>query len=158
MGEVSRYDRRREISSVDREMWIMADGCHSNIFPVFYHAQQERKCSSAKYDIWFFTGYSSQKVSKPVAITSIDTMTSPFTIKKVDGWEEEEAINVFKAQPSKNTSYVDCTNMVLMKWGNLDAIFSFDEVYRKSGFLSVEDFLASVPPSEKVEDEQEEAA
>src|SRR5918992_602427 len=50
---------------------------------------------------------------------------------------------VFKAQTSKNTSYVDCTNMVFMKRLDLDAIFSFDEVYRKNGLTLVEDLLAT---------------
>jgi predicted nucleic acid-binding protein len=99
----------------------------------------------------------SQRVSKAVAITFIDTMTapdSPFTMKRVDAWDEEEAISVFKAQPSKNTSYVDCTNIVFMKWLNLDAIFSFDEVYKKNSLLSVEDFLAAAPQPTEPEEEQ----
>ena len=56
---------------------------------------------------------------------------------------EEEAIGVFKAQTSKNTSYVDCTNMVFMKRLDLDAIFSFDEVYRKNGLTLVEVLLTT---------------
>ena len=73
--------------------------------------------------------------------------------------KKEEAINVFKAQTSKNTSFVDCSNMAYLQqlhWLRLDAIFSFDAIYKKNGFLSVEDFVATVPP-ETPEDGQEAA-
>jgi predicted nucleic acid-binding protein len=73
----------------------------------------------------------------------MQSMESPFQITRADENIEEEAIAVFKTQTSKNTSYVDCTNMVFMKRLALDAIFSFDEVYRKSGLTLVEDFLAT---------------
>ncbi len=72
----------------------------------------------------------------------MQSMESPFQITRADENIEEEAISVFKAQTSKNTSYVDCTNMVFMKRLDLDAIFSFDEVYRKNGLTLVEDLLA----------------
>ena len=58
----------------------------------------------------------------------MQSMENPFQITRADENIEEEAISVFKAQTSKNTSYVDCTNMVFMKRLDLDAIFSFDEV------------------------------
>ena len=73
----------------------------------------------------------------------MQSMESPFQITRADENIEEEAIGVFKAQTSKNTSYVDCTNMVFMKRLHLDAIFSFDEVYRKNGLTLVEDLLAT---------------
>ena len=73
----------------------------------------------------------------------MQSMESPFQITRADENIEEEAIGVFKVQTSKNTSYVDCTNMVFMKRLDLDAIFSFDEVYRKSGLTLVEDFVAT---------------
>jgi hypothetical protein len=40
----------------------------------------------------------------------MQSMESPFQITRADEHIEEEAIGVFKAQTSKNTSYVDCTN------------------------------------------------
>jgi len=87
----------------------------------------------------------SQRASHQTAVTFIATMQSmesPFQITRADENIEEEAISVFKAQASKNTSYVDCTNMVFMKQLHLDAIFSFDEVYKKHGLTLVEDLLA----------------
>jgi uncharacterized protein len=88
----------------------------------------------------------SQRASHQTAVTFIEkmqSMESPFQITRADEHIEEEAIGVFKAQTSKNTSYVDCTNMVFMKRLGLDAIFSFDEVYRKNGLTLVEDLLAT---------------
>jgi predicted nucleic acid-binding protein len=88
----------------------------------------------------------SQRASHQTAVTFIvkmQSMESPFQITRADENIEEEAISVFKAQTSKNTSYVDCTNMVFMKQLDLDAIFSFDEVYRKNGLTLAEDLLAT---------------
>jgi len=72
----------------------------------------------------------------------MQSIESPFQITRADENIEEEVISVFKVQTSKNTSYVDCTNMVFMKQLDLDAIFSFDKVYRKNGLTLVEDLLA----------------
>ena len=57
----------------------------------------------------------SMRSSHATAVAFIDNMQSldnPFRIKQIDAAEEEEAINIFKEQTSKNTSFVDCTNMV----------------------------------------------
>jgi predicted nucleic acid-binding protein len=70
---------------------------------------------------------------------------SPFQIKRADPTDEEEAIKVFKAQISKNTSYVDCTNMVSMSLRKLDAIFSFDHAYITNGFTTVQELLKAEP-------------
>jgi predicted nucleic acid-binding protein len=78
----------------------------------------------------------SQRATHQAAITFIakmQSMESPFQIIRADENIEEEAIGVFKAQ----------TSMVFMKRLDLDAIFSFDEVYRKNGLILVEDFLAT---------------
>ena len=86
----------------------------------------------------------SMRSSHAVAVAFIEKMQSldnPFRIKHTDAAEEEEAIKIFKEQTSKNTSFVDCTNMVFMQWLGLDAIFSFDDVYRKKGFVLVENLL-----------------
>lgn len=89
----------------------------------------------------------SQRVGHSQAGTYIDSMKNTdggFIIKRVDDEIEESAIEIFKKQTSKNTSFVDCTNMALLKKFSCDAIFSFDEVYRKNGFLLVEDLVANV--------------
>ena len=69
------------------------------------------------------------------------TAHSPFLIKQADEALEEKAIQTFKEQTSKNTSYVDCTNIAFMRGLHLDAIFSFDGVYRTNKLMLVEDLL-----------------
>lgn len=80
-------------------------------------------------------------------IARIKSPQNPFSIKRVDDELEEKAIEVFKNQTSKNISFVDCTNIALCKEVSVDAIFSFDEVYRKNSLVTVEvqDQLASKP-------------
>src|SRR5258708_4200871 len=94
----------------------------------------------------------SQRSSHATAVAYISKMQSPdspFQIKRADEAVDEAALQIFKQQTSKNTSFVDCTNMAYLQqvqWLRLDAIFSFDAVYKKNGFLSVADFLQTVPP------------
>ncbi len=87
----------------------------------------------------------SQKVGHGIAVAYINTMISEdaqFLIKRADEFIEEEALEIFKAQTSKNTSFVDCTNMAFLKKLHADAIFSFDGIYRKNGFMLLEDLVA----------------
>ena len=82
----------------------------------------------------------SMRIGHKKAIEFIDKLKDPhsgFEIKRVDADTEEAAIELFKKQTSKNTSFVDCTNMVLLKKLYVDAIFSFDDIYRKNGFKKV---------------------
>lgn len=79
------------------------------------------------------------------AVQYIETMQvpdSPFQIKWADKALEAEALDLFKKQTSKNTSFVDCTNMAYMQQLHLDAIFSFDQVYKTNKLTLVEDLLA----------------
>ena len=76
------------------------------------------------------------RVSHQAALDFIERIKSPenpFPIKRVDEDLEEKAIEVFKNQTSKNTSFVDCINIAICKELSTDTIFSFDEVYRKNG-------------------------
>ncbi|KKP79893.1 MAG: hypothetical protein UR81_C0038G0009 [Candidatus Levybacteria bacterium GW2011_GWB1_35_5] len=80
------------------------------------------------------------RISHEAAIDFIKRLKStqnPFSIKRVDEELEEKAIEVFKSQTSKNTSFVDCTNIALSRELKVDAIFSFDEVYKKNGLPTV---------------------
>ncbi|HVF69798.1 MAG TPA: PIN domain-containing protein [Xanthomonadales bacterium] len=84
----------------------------------------------------------SQKIDHETAVTYIDKMTSsksPYALHRISEEIEEQAIEIFKKQTSKNTSFVDCTNMAFMKHNNVNVIFSFDEIYRKNGFKLLED-------------------
>lgn len=74
----------------------------------------------------------SQKVNHATAVRYIDTMLSSeniFSIKRVDETIEALAVNIFKNQTSKNISFVDCTNMAVIRKLGLDCIFSFDRAY-----------------------------
>lgn len=79
----------------------------------------------------------SQKIGHQKALEFISNMRSPdslYNFIRVTPEVEEMAIEIFKKQTSKNVSFVDCTNMAIVKHENLDAIFSFDEIYKKNGF------------------------
>lgn len=84
----------------------------------------------------------SHRVGRNQALSFIQELKSPVSIFSIQ-WIDEElegiAIQLFKNQTSKNVSFVDCTNMALLKHYNLDAIFSFDSIYKRNGFLLVED-------------------
>jgi predicted nucleic acid-binding protein len=82
----------------------------------------------------------SYKVNHQAALSfikEIKSLESPFLIKWIDLAVENLAIEIFTEQDSKNISFIDCTNMALMKSENLDAIFSFDAVYQRNGFCMI---------------------
>lgn len=53
------------------------------------------------------------------------------------------ADNWFNKQSKKGTSYFDCYNMALLERykNQLDAIFSFDTVYKRNGFATAEEVV-----------------
>ena len=77
----------------------------------------------------------SQRVSHEGAVQFINVVKSA-TGEYITRWISEElerlAIRIFKEQASKNVSFVDCTNMALMRTEQIQYIFSFDGVYKKS--------------------------
>lgn len=86
----------------------------------------------------------SQKVGHIQAANYISTMKSDdngFLIKRIDEELEAQAIEIFKKQTSKNTSFVDCANIALIKDMKLDGVFSFDQIYRKNGIKLLEDLF-----------------
>jgi len=88
----------------------------------------------------------SQRVGRNQALSFIQELKSPvslFSMQWIDEALESIAIQHFKNQTSKNVSFVDCTNMALMKRHRLDAIFSFDSIYKRNGFLVAEDLKIS---------------
>ena len=82
--------------------------------------------------------------SHAASLQFIETMQSfenPFQIKRADAATEELAIHLFKKQTAKNTNYVDCINMALIKQQHADAVFSFDDVYKKNGLQLAENLI-----------------
>jgi len=72
-------------------------------------------------------------------IRELKAAESIFSVYWIDDEIESLAIEIFYNQTSKNVSFVDCTNMAILKKFNVDAIFSFDSIYKRNGFILVED-------------------
>ena len=86
----------------------------------------------------------SKRAGKSIASAFIKAMkeeTSTIEWIWVDRALERTAIDVFEEQTSKNVSFVDCTNIALARREGVDAVFSFDAVYRKNNIRIAEDFL-----------------
>lgn len=87
----------------------------------------------------------SQRVGHQMAVAFIDSMKSEdsvFVIEYITEDLETEAISIFKEQTSKNVSFVDCTNIAVIRKEAMDGIFSFDKSYGKNGVQLVENLLA----------------
>lgn len=74
-------------------------------------------------------------------IKQIKSPGSEFLVEWIDSTIEEQAIEVFEKQTSKNVSFVDCTNIALIRLRGIDAIFSFDEIYKKNKVQNIENLL-----------------
>lgn len=86
----------------------------------------------------------SQKVGHASAvkfISDIKTPQSDLEVYWISLEIEEEAIEIFKEQTSKNTSFVDCINMAALQHNKWDSVFSFDNIYKKNGFKIAEDLV-----------------
>lgn len=86
----------------------------------------------------------SQKVNHATAVRYIDAMLSSeniFDIKRADETIEDLTISIFKAQTSKNISFVDCANIAVIKKIGLDGIFSFDRAYITNKIPLAETFI-----------------
>lgn len=86
----------------------------------------------------------SQKINQHAAIEFIKNTKSSqsmITIKWILESVEQLAIEIFAKQTSKNVSFVDCTNMAIMKYHQMDYLFSFDSIYKKNGFKLIEEIL-----------------
>ncbi|MEZ4671452.1 MAG: PIN domain-containing protein [Anaerolineae bacterium] len=42
-----------------------------------------------------------------------------------------KALSIFRTQENKNTSFVDCLNVIVMKYLSIPRLLSFDQFYRK---------------------------
>ena len=86
----------------------------------------------------------SQRVGHSTAMEfarSIKSVHNPILVHWVNEEVENRALTIFEAQASKNVSFTDCTNMALLDRLTLEYIFSFDAVYRKNGYSTVERFV-----------------
>ncbi len=86
----------------------------------------------------------SQRVSHDAAVAFIVNMTSGesvFQIERIDEKTEALARQIFIEQTSKNISFVDCTNIALIKARGLDGILSFDSDYKQNNIQFIEDLI-----------------
>ncbi len=81
----------------------------------------------------------SHKISQQAACLFLENMTSgKMEVLRIDEVLEKEALKIFTHQNKKNTSFVDCANMVIMKRYKLPKIFSFDRIYKRNGLERIE--------------------
>ena len=80
-----------------------------------------------------------RKLSNPqLAATTLDLLTQKdMTIEAVDQEIIRQAKKLFNPSTSKHNTIFDCIVAVLAKKNRADAIFSFDDWYRKLGFTLV---------------------
>ena len=86
----------------------------------------------------------SQRMNHAVAVMFINNMKSGdsvFQIERISEDTEEQAIQIFIDQTSKNVSFVDCANIALMVQKGMDGIFSFDSIYKKNGFKIADELV-----------------
>lgn len=62
---------------------------------------------------------------------------SQLPIIYIDEQLHQKALEVFKQQTARGTSYVDCSNVTVMQQFSITTIFSFDRVYSKIFQLKV---------------------
>lgn len=82
----------------------------------------------------------SQRIGRMVALQFIDSFKSKDSLFATIWITEEleaKGLEVFEKQTSKNVSLIDCTNIAIMREHSFDAIFSFDEIYRKNGLTMI---------------------
>ena len=80
----------------------------------------------------------SQKAGRAIALEFIkDTQDSSTIIIDIDFVFRRRGEEVFKRQTSKNVSFTDCVNMAIMEEYGVSEVFSFDEDYRKNGFIRI---------------------
>lgn len=119
------------LSKKDDSSFIKANKILNNL-----KLQKARLCTS-NYVFSETITVISKKVGRMAALSYIGILKSlqnPFTVRWMDENIENIAIEIFRQQTSKNVSFVDCANMAVVKHDHIDAIFSFDEIYRKNGF------------------------
>ena len=86
----------------------------------------------------------SQRINHETAVEFINNMKSEdsiFQIERINEDTEEKAIQIFIEQKSKNVSFVDCANIAIVRYKDMDGIFSFDSIYKKNGFKIAEEII-----------------
>lgn len=77
----------------------------------------------------------SQRISHQAAKKFILKAREAINFVFIDTAIERKGLTIFNKQTSKNVSFFDCLNMAILKDLGINQIFSFDEDYKKNGFL-----------------------
>jgi predicted nucleic acid-binding protein len=77
----------------------------------------------------------SQQINHQIAQNFILEARQRINFIFVDSKIEKNGLKIFDRQTSKNVSFFDCLNMAILKEMGAKEIFSFDEDYKKNGFL-----------------------
>ena len=121
------------------------DSLHVPVRRVFQRLQEKQTvfCTS-NYVFAEVVTVLSQRVSHELAVKFIEALHAPdadIEVQWVDIETEARAIGIFRRQTSKNVSFVDCVNMAIVQIHGIDAIFSFDAVYKKNNLRTVEELF-----------------
>lgn len=80
----------------------------------------------------------SQKVGKQKAVEAGNYIKKNISLIRLTEDIEDLAWEIFKKQPSKNVSFVDCTTIALFQKGIFDKLFAFDSDFKKNGVTILE--------------------
>jgi predicted nucleic acid-binding protein len=129
----------KKVIFVDSDIFIALaksdDSNHDRALTILNKFFDEIIFTTSNYVISEVITVLSMQLGHPRALDFINTVKSDkniFSINWVDDAVENLAIEIFKKQTSKNTSFTDCTNMAFVEMLKLDGIFSFDSVYKKN--------------------------
>ncbi len=97
--------------------------------------REKRQLSTLNLVIFETATLVSHRIGQKEAVIFLtDIFSGEIEVIKLDDEIERKAIEFFKKQTRKNTSFVDCANMAVMEQFGLTSIFSFDEIYKRNGF------------------------
>ena len=121
------------------------DSQHGKALEIFNKLNtQEVVFSTSNYIFAEVVTVLSQRVGREAALAFIKSIHGPesgMDIKWVTPEIEASAVDIFLKQTSKNASFVDCVNMAIVRILPIDAIFSFDGVYKRNAIKTVEEIV-----------------
>lgn len=83
-----------------------------------------------------------QKLGKKTAINLLkELLPGDVTIIHIDELIFNKSLSLFKTITSKNVSFADCTSFVVLKQYSIDAVFTFDQHFKKQGFKLLNDLI-----------------
>lgn len=114
--------------------WYLPDDAHfqkaTELFTRF--DEENRSLVTTSWVVAETATVLSHRVGQESARQFLDMITSiPFPVIHITEELQSETVNLFMEQETKNTSMVDCANVVVMRRFDIPAILSFDHFYAK---------------------------